>query len=147
MFNLNYLVKTYNLTDFEKQIIAHEGMRLTPYKDSVGKITIGIGWNIDDVPMRESEAITRMRNDLAEVKMQAEKLLFFSKLNLVRQNVIIEMIFNLGHSKFMQFKNMIVALQNYNYELAAKEMLTSKWATQVKSRAVTLAKQMETGKM
>lgn len=147
MFNLNYLVKTYNLTDFEKQIIAHEGMLLTPYKDTVGKLTIGVGWNIDDVPMRESEAIFRMRNDLAAVKREAEKLLFFSKLNLVRQNVIIEMIFNLGMPRFLEFKKLIKAIEAENWNNAVVEMLDSRWAKQVHNRATTLSRQMGSGEI
>lgn len=145
MFNLNYLVKTYNLTDFEKQIIAHEGMVLTPYKDTVGKLTIGVGWNIDDVPMRESEAIFRMRNDLSEVRHQVEKFTWFQRLNEVRQNVIIEMVFNLGLSRFLEFKKLIKAIEGAKWNNAVVEMLDSRWAKQVQGRATTLSSQMGNG--
>jgi lysozyme len=53
--------------------------------------------------------------------------------------------FNLGFKGFMSFKNLIKALKNNDYELAVVEMLNSKWANQVKNRAVRLAKMMETG--
>lgn len=147
MFGLEYLEKAFSLTPFEKQIISHEGMRLTPYIDSAGKRTIGIGWNIDDVPMREGEAIARMRNDLLEVKGQVEKFSWFTHLNEVRRDVIIEMVFNLGLPRFKKFTKMIEALQNFNYEQAADEMMDSQWAHQVKGRAEMLAKQMENGRM
>ena len=46
----------------------------------------------------------------------------------------------------MGFKKMLAALDKADYKTASKEMLNSKWATQVKSRAQFLAKIMETGK-
>lgn len=147
MFNLSYLVKTYNLTDLEKQVIQDEGFKTIPYQDTKGYWTCGVGWNMDANPMRESEVIFRLRNDLLEAKGYAEKFDWFKNLNEVRQNVIIEMIFNLGLNKFNQFQKMIIAIKNNHFSEAAHEMLNSKWATQVKGRAERLAAQMESGKL
>lgn len=145
MLSFNELRSNFNLSDFEIQLINHEGLKLKPYIDTVGKKTIGIGWNIDDRPIRTDEAILRMRNDLKECSKYLEKYEWFNKLNLNRKNVLIEMVFNLGQTRFEQFKNMIEAIKNGYFKKSSEEMLNSKWAQQVKSRAVLLAKQMEIG--
>ena len=40
----------------EEQLILHEGLRLKPYRDTVGKLTIGVGRNLDDVGITRAEA-------------------------------------------------------------------------------------------
>ena len=62
-----------------------------------------------------------------------------------RLGVLIEMCYNLGLSGLAGFKKMLAAVEAGDYKKAAKEMLDSKWAFQVKGRAVELAKIMETG--
>ena len=66
-------------------------------------------------------------------------------LNEARQYVLISMMFNLGAGRLMGFKKMLLALNNGAYSVAAAEMLDSRWAGQVKSRAQKLAKIMKTG--
>ena len=61
--------------------------------------------------------------------------------------VLIDMVYNLGHGKFTKFVKMREALRHGDYELAAVEMLDSKWATQVKGRATELADMMRTGEL
>ena len=56
-----------------------------------------------------------------------------------RQGVIQEMCFNLGINRLKSFKKMLLACEMGNYELAAREMLSSLWARQVGKRAETLA--------
>ena len=51
------------------------------------------------------------------------------------------MVFNLGLSRFLNFKKFIDAMEQKDYETAGKEMLDSKWAKQVGDRAKRL-KQM-----
>lgn len=133
------------LSDLEKQLINDEGLRLKPYKDSVGKLTIGIGRNLDDVGISEDEAIYLMRNDIKKCQAQLSAFDWYSKLSAVRKNVIINMCFNLGFAGLLKFKNLIAAINANDYHRASIEMLTSKWADQVKNRAVRLAKQMELG--
>ena len=55
------------------------------------------------------------------------------------------MAFNVGLPRLRGFKRMWAALENHDYEEAAKEMIDSKWARQVKTRAYTLARMMESG--
>ena len=55
------------------------------------------------------------------------------------------MCFNMGITKLMTFKKMLRALDGADYAAAAKEMLNSRWAEQVKGRAAYLAGVMTSG--
>ena len=56
------------------------------------------------------------------------------------------MIFNM-RNRFDQFKKMIAALEVGDYDEASAQMMDSRWATTVKTRAVELSEQMRTGVM
>lgn len=135
--------------DLEKlraQLIDHEGMRLRPYRDTAGKLTIGSGRNLDDRGITEEEAMYLLDNDIAMVREQLEERFpWFLDLDEVRQRVLSDMCFNLGITGLVGFKNMLKAVKDKHYAQAAKHMRASVWATQVKSRAVRLARMMETG--
>ena len=129
-----------------KLLITHEGLRLKPYRDTVGKLTIGVGRNLDDVGITEEEALYLLKNDIRRtIKFLSAVLPFWDRLSETRKIVLIDMCFNLGAKKFMSFKKMRKALEEGNYETAADEMLDSKWARQVKGRAQTLARMMREG--
>jgi len=63
----------------------------------------------------------------------------------VRHDVFVDMVFNMGISRFSKFKKMLAAYEVDNYLEASRQMLDSKWARQVKGRAKRLAKMMKTG--
>lgn len=129
-----------------KQLLRDEGLLLKPYQDSVGKWTIGIGRNLSDVGITESEAYGLLHNDLEKVAKQLkEELPWLDSLSVERRAVLGNMCFNLGIAGLMQFKKFLTALRLGNYEHAAIEMLDSKWAKQVGPRAVRLAAQIRTG--
>ena len=44
------------LERIKEQLVRHEGLRLKPYRSSAGKLTIGIGRNLDDRGIRQKEA-------------------------------------------------------------------------------------------
>ena len=133
------------MSNLVQQLMRHEGYRQYPYTDTVGKLTIGVGRNLDDVGISEDEATHLLENDILVAR---NELLFafpaFSQMQPVRQDALINMVFNMGITRFKGFKNMISALVAQNYPLAADEMLDSKWARQVGSRADELAYQMRT---
>lgn len=128
-----------------QQLIKHEGLVLKPYKDTVGKLTIGVGRNIQDKGISRQEAEFLLQNDIKEVMAQAQTLPFWDALTDNRKLVILDMIFNLGWAGFMGFKNTIRLISQGKYKQASQEMLSSKWASQVNGRAVTLASMMEKG--
>lgn len=128
-----------------EQLTRHEGLRLKPYKDSVGKLTIGIGRNLDDKGISIEEAQLLLQNDIIEARYEAHRFPWFLHLNEVRQHVILNMLFNMGTTRLLGFKKMIDAIKNEDYAEAKIQMLDSKWATQVGPRATELADMMETG--
>lgn len=128
-----------------EQIKIDEGFSGIPYLDSVGKQTIGFGRNLDDNPLTQEEAEHLLKNDLEKVSYEACNLPYYSGLSPERRAVIINMVYNLGMSRFRKFKKTNKALSDRNYLLAASEMLDSKWAKQVGDRAVRLADIMRDG--
>jgi len=126
-----------------EQIKIDEGFRGKPYLDTVGKTTIGYGRNLDDNPLTEVEAEFLLDNDLKKVSQECCLLPYFSELSTTRRSVIINMVFNLGMTRFKKFKKMNKALAEKNYLLASIEMLDSKWSKQVGDRATRLAEQMK----
>ncbi len=129
--------------DIREQLIKHEGLRLKPYKDSLGIYTIGVGRNLDDVGISEDEALYLLDNDIANVEEQCSHFAWFSDLSLIRKQVIIDMVFNLGLTRFLKFKKTISYLSIGDFKSAAKEMLDSKWKEQVGIRAITLSLMLE----
>lgn len=130
----------------EKQLIVHEGIRLKPYRDTVGKLTIGVGRNLDDVGINFGEAMFLLNADIEKAAAAAAKHINnFSELSENRQAALVNMAFNLGERGLSLFLKMIDAIQAGDFELAAQEMLESRWANQVGNRAKDLAMLMRTG--
>lgn len=122
----------------------HEGFRSTPYLDTVGKWTIGYGRNLEDVGISRQEALYLLRHDIGKAEQSVYALYpFFDALSQVRQAVLVSMAFNLGRRGLSAFHKMRHALEMGDYDLAAHEMLDSKWAKQVGARAYTLARMMQ----
>lgn len=125
----------------------HEGFRSKPYRDTVGKLTIGYGRNLDDVGISEEEGSYLLQNNIREAEAELRlHLAFWDSLDHVRRAVLTDMAVNMGINKLLSFKNTLRFVGAGWYESAAEGMLASKWATQVKGRAVRLAEMMRTGK-
>jgi len=135
-----------NNDKLENLLIKHEGLKLKPYKCTAGKLTIGIGRNLQDVGITEAEARMMLRYDIEVARTPLLKYKWFTQLNDVRKDVVINMVFNIGLGKFLKFKKTILALQEQDYEDAAFQMTDSEWAKQVGDRAVELAAMMLLGK-
>ena len=117
-----------------------EGLRLKPYRDSVGKLTIGFGRNLDDVGITEREAEILLDNDIAKTVADLDRALpWWRDLPPFRQRGLINMAFNLGLPRLLTFKKMLTALEAGDGERAAIEALDSIWAGQVKGRADRIA--------
>jgi len=129
------------------QLERHEGLRLKPYLDTVGKLTVGYGRNLEDVGISRDEADFMLDNDIDQVERQLETVDEYRDLDPVRQSVIANMAFNLGFAGLMGFKNMWSAIARRDWDRAADEMLNSKWARQVGVRAVELSEIMRTGEV
>ena len=117
-----------------------EGLRLKPYRDSVGKLTIGFGRNLDDVGISEREAEILLDNDIAKTFADLDRALpWWRDLPLFQQRGLANMAFNLGLTRLKTFKKMLAALEAGDGERAAIEALDSIWAGQVKGRADRIA--------
>lgn len=124
----------------------HEGVVLHPYVDSVGKLTIGVGRNIEDNGISMDEAEYLLKNDIDRCIWDMEKHLpWYKDLTENRQLVLLDMCFNLGIGKLLGFKNTLQSIKEGDYEEASKQMLQSKWATQVGQRAAELSNMMREG--
>ena len=125
------------------ELVRDEGLRLRIYKDTVGKLTIGVGRNLDDVGISKDEAYLMLDNDIQRTSDSLDKNLpWWKTLDEVRQRVILNMAFNMGINSLLGFKNTLAAIQAGRYNDAADGMLASKWATQVGARATRLADMM-----
>ena len=124
-------------------LIKHEGVRLKPYTDTVGKLTIGVGRNLADRGITYSEAMAMLDKDIADATNNClHEFPWFAGLDEQRKWVILSMVFNLGLEGLKKFKRMLSYVELGDYEGAAWEMAQSKWAQQVGMRAVELQEMM-----
>lgn len=159
----------YNKQDLLNELIKHEGLRLTVYQDTLGIDTIGIGRNLQDrgiskeelaeldIPtiehiyeygITEADAMVLAENDVQIVEEELVRAHpCVDRLDSVRQLVLIDMAFNMGVPRLCKFFKMWAAIHENKFDVAAKEMLDSRWAIQVKSRSTKLAHAMHTGEM
>lgn len=128
------------------QLVRHEGFCAKPYRDTVGKSTIGYGRNLDDVGITREEAEHLLMNDIMNAEQAVRRLYHqFDYLSENRKAVLINMAFNLGENRLATFRKMQNYISAEDWKGAAKEMLASKWAQQVGNRAAELANLMERG--
>ena len=159
----------YDRQDLIEKLIVSEGLRLQVYKDTLGIDTIGIGRNLEDRGISkeeldwmdypsinhvyewgitEADAVYLATNDVQIVEEELVRAHpCVDRLDAVRQLVLVDMAFNMGVPRLGKFKKMWAAIHENNFEEAAKEMLDSRWANQVKSRATKLAHAMHTGEI
>ncbi len=136
------------------ELIIDEGMRLKPYLDTMGKTTIGIGRNLTDVGISESEARMLCMADIAQAELTLDTHFpWWRRLDEIRQRVLMNMAFNMGprvgkekeHPGLLDFVRAMPLIEQGHYEQAAVHMLASRWAKQVGSRAKKLAELIRRG--
>ena len=136
----------------KKRIRDHEGFIAKPYLDSLGKATIGYGHLITEEDNFEEgkeyskdELLKLFDKDFAKAEMGADQLVgHIQELHIEAKNIITEMVFQLGTQGVRNFKNMLDALENRDYQRASTEMLDSRWNAQTPNRCQNLAKIMST---
>jgi lysozyme len=147
-------------------LVRDEGERLKVYRCTAGKLTIGVGRNLDDVGISAEESrklgittasciaagITRSQSralldsDIARCEADLDRgLPWWRTLSPVRQRVLLNMCFNLGLKSLLGFTNTLGMVKSGRYADAAANMLKSKWAGQVGNRAKRLSLMMKTG--
>lgn len=138
-----------NLNQLYAALQSDEGFRSCAYQDSEGYWTIGYGICIDiriGGGITQQEALYLLQNRVIALLPQLSgKIPNWDQLNDVRQNVLINMAFQMGLPKLMKFVEMLTALQAGDYVEAANQMLNSEWATEAPARAQKLSNQMRQG--
>lgn len=130
-----------------RQLRLHEGERLKPYRCTKGKLTIGVGRNLEDRGITATESAYLLGNDIDGFYVALQKALpWVSQLDEVRQRVLLDMAFNLGIQGLLTFTNTLATIKAGDYEKAGPMMLDSRWAGQVGKRAERLSTMMITGK-
>jgi len=123
-----------------------EGLRLKPYKDIAGKITVGIGHNLTDKGITRGQAYRLLNDDIEEVIADLDtRLPWWRRLDDVRQRVLANLVFNMGIAKVMTFERTLALTMIGKYSEAADELLRSTYAAQVGPRAQRLAQMLRIG--
>ena len=157
----------YRRENFIEKLIKSEGLVLNVYKDTLGIDTIGIGRNLEDrgisqqelddldIPtidhiyeygITEADAVYLATNDVQIVEEELVRAHpCVEQLDSVRQLIVMDMAFNMGVPRLCKFVKMWNAIHENKYDVAAKEMLDSRWSNQVKSRSTILANAMHNG--
>jgi lysozyme len=147
----------------EQRIERHEGLRLSAYRDSLGKLTIGVGRCLDthpfspieiahighdgrSKPITEEQAYWLLDRDIQACRITVEHSFpWATDMTQIRQEVLIEMVFQMGIVTLLKFVNTLAAMKAGNYDAAANGMLQSAWHSQTPARAEELANLMRMG--
>lgn len=137
-----------NRERLKQQLENDEGRKKRIYTDTATppKWTGGIGRNLTDRGFSDDEIDLMYANDIKVAEKDARALVpGFDRLDAVRQEVLMNMSFNLGYSRLSGFKKFLSAVNASDFAEAADEMKDSKWYEQVKARGERLADAMRTG--
>ena len=141
-----------NLERLMESVKKHEGYRNKVYLDTLGKRTVGVGhlcvedfWE-DEKEYEEKFLMEILAEDLQNAIKGARELKeehSCTDIDEIAQEIIVEMVFQLGKNGVSKFRNMWKALAEKNYIGASFEMLDSKWAKQTPNRAKSMAELMK----
>lgn len=131
---------TMNIQNLVEILKVNEGLRLTPYLCSAGKLTIGYGHATKEVvpglkwtkEHAEHVLLNDARNAAADLDWH---LPWWRWLSDTRQEALCDMAFNLGIKRLSGFQKMLTALQRGQWQEAALQCLDSRYARQVGNRA------------
>ncbi len=132
-----------NAQRLAEDLLRDEGLRLKPYRCTAGRLTIGVGRNLDDRGITESEALLLLDNDIKDCwgRLAAAQPWVLAAPEVV-QEVLVNMCFNLGLAGLLGFRQTLALLQAGRSAEAAVAVLRSKWAGQVGARAERLAQRL-----
>lgn len=152
-------------TPLEKQLIKHEGFKNQRYYDTGGLPHVGVGFNLTRPDAKTKLAAvgadySKVINGKQSLNDQQVTILFRQDLSnavynastIIRnygaqpanvQNVVTDMVFNMGPAKFKEFKKTITSIESGDYQTAASRMKKSAWYSQVGNRGRYLTNLME----
>ena len=131
-----------------EQLKRHEGIRTHAYQCTANMTTVGVGRNIDEdggIGLSIDEIEFLLENDIKRCKQELISFPWFSQIDSVRQDALVNLCFNLGMTRLLGFKNALTAMSVGDYDKAADEFMDSRWAKQVGSRAEEVCAMIRTG--
>tara|TARA_R110000822_G_scaffold67594_3_gene164524 strand:+ start:642 stop:1064 length:423 start_codon:yes stop_codon:yes gene_type:complete len=127
----------------------HEGVETYAYKCSENKTTIGVGRNVDKaggLGLSDDEVDYLLQNDIDRVILELDSEYdWFSDLDDVRQDAMIDISFNLGQTRLRAFKKALSAMSEGDWDEAADQFMDSRWSEQVGIRAKNLTEMIRSG--
>lgn len=151
----------FDMNVWVNRLIEQEGIKLMPYRCPRGKLTIGVGRNLDDNPLNREEikalgdymhgitvngAKMLLRNDIIKAYNGAKKIFKgFEDLNEDRKYALVDMCFQLGIKGVAKFRLMRWAIEKKDFENASEACLCSLYAKQTPKRAMRNAMALKSG--
>ncbi len=130
-----------------QKIEAEEGRKHQVYTCTAGKLTIGVGFNIEDVPIPDEVIDYWLTFNLNKLRRELIEFKWFNDSPPFAKLVLVDMAYQMGLSGILKFKNMLSAISCKDYEKAADELLDSKYARQTPARANRNAEILRRGKI
>jgi len=115
-------------------LIHHEGWKNKPYVDTVGKVTIGVGFNLTDVGLYDDEINFILDNRIRLATKDAETLTCYGSADPVIKDILVELTFNLGIEKLRKFNVFLSFIDAGLFHAAADDLETTLWYKQVGNR-------------
>ena len=133
-------------SDIRNFIIKNEGWKNKIYPDDKGIPTVGVGRNLNSPGLRDSEISFMLDNDIQECIEDLVSIFpDYDKFSRARQIALCDLRFNLGPNRFRTFKNMIGAIHQADWDLAATEVINSDAGRQLVKRYLRNAKALKEG--
>jgi lysozyme len=141
------MLTAYEQDQLQQYLVIAEGLRLKPYTDTVGKLSIGIGRNLTDVGISTEEAYYLCDNDIHKAERAVVKRYPWSQdQDLVRQVVLVELMFNMGPGGLASFVNTLRAFERQDYPAVVEGLKRAKWYRDVQpSRSARIFQMLLSG--
>lgn len=143
-----------NFAALKDELIRDEADKRYPYDDKTGKrvtaakgnITIGIGRNLETKPLSDEVVEIMFTEDVVEA-INELKIIFerFDKFTQTRAHALVNMMFNLGGTRFREFIHMIEAIELGDWPSAGREVKNSLYCKELPSRALRNANALING--
>lgn len=158
-----------DLPKLDKQLILEEGLRLTPYKDTKGFLTVGVGRNLDANPLTPTEiavcgsngraapithagAMLCLHNDEDRaISALNEHATWWEGLDEIRARVMAILCFNMGWRSadgkhgLSTFVHFLLDMQEGAFDLAVADLRASLWYNETGDRGPRLVGMVRSG--
>lgn len=118
-------------------LLMDEGLRLKPYRCTAGRLTVGYGHNLDDLGISQAVADLMLQEDLQVAEKACRRIFpeLYDQWGENRRLGWINLAFNLGYVRLMQFRNTLRAARIEDWAEVEKGLRASLWFQQVGKRA------------